>query len=181
MTHPNLLALDRHFDAAPAFVYALWSHPSLLSAWWGPEGHHLTTCEADVRAGGTWRFNMERDGQPHWIHGTYHEVIPDQRLTFSSHFDEFGVHSVISVRFAPEGQGTRMHFLQTGFPNADQHAGHTGGWTSSFGILEDLLLRLHGIGSVYPTLSPAKLSGVAQDLAEARRRHDETIAERTVR
>jgi uncharacterized protein YndB with AHSA1/START domain len=33
MTHPNLLALDRSFDAPPAFVFALWSHPALLSAW----------------------------------------------------------------------------------------------------------------------------------------------------
>ncbi|MFM7332804.1 MAG: hypothetical protein ACKO1H_00095 [Tabrizicola sp.] len=38
MTHPNLLALDRHFDATPAFTYALWTHPSLLATWWGPEG-----------------------------------------------------------------------------------------------------------------------------------------------
>ena len=44
MTHPNLLALDRHVDATPAFTFALWSHPSLLTAWWGPEGHHLAAC-----------------------------------------------------------------------------------------------------------------------------------------
>jgi uncharacterized protein YndB with AHSA1/START domain len=172
MTHPNFLALDRHFDASPEFVFGLWSHPSLLATWWGPEGHHLTTCEVDLRPGGNWRFNMERDGQPHWIHGTYHEIIPDQRLLFSSHFPEFNVHSTISLRFTPEGQGTRMRFLQTGFPNEEHYIGHKGGWTSTLSILEDLLLRLNGIGSVYPTLPPAKVSGVAQDLAEARRRHD---------
>lgn len=178
MSHPNLLALERHFDASPAFVYGLWTHPALLAGWWGPEGHHLTTCEVDLCPGGNWRFNMERDGQPHWIHGTYHEIIPDQRLVFSSHFPEFDVHSVISVRLKAEAQGTRMRFLQTGFPDAEQQAGHQGGWLSSFAILEDLLLRLHGIGSVYPALPPAKVSGVAQDLAEARRRHDADVADR---
>lgn len=176
MTHPNLLAIDRHFNATPAFTFALWSDPRLVSAWWGPDHHHLTTCEIDFRPGGTWCFNMERDGTPHWIHGTYHEIVPDQRLIFSSHFPEFDVHSVISVRFAPEGQGTQMRFLQTGFPNEENHTGHQTGWTQTFAILEDLLLRLHGIGSVYPTLPPAKLSSVAQDLAEARRRHDEATA-----
>ncbi|MFO1202682.1 MAG: SRPBCC family protein [Tabrizicola sp.] len=175
MTHPNLLALDHHFAATPAFTFALWSDPHLVSAWWGPEHHHLTTCEIDFRPGGTWRFNMERDGD-HWIHGTYHEIVPDQRLLFSYRFPEFGVQSIISLTFTPEGQGTRMHFLQTGFPNAGHRAGHKTGWTSTFSILEDLLLRLHGIGSVYPTLPPAKLSGVARDLAEARRRHDEAIS-----
>ncbi|WP_137112425.1 SRPBCC domain-containing protein [Rhodobacter sp. SY28-1] len=172
MTHPNLLALDRHLDATPGFAFALWSNPSLLAAWWGPEGHHLTTCEADLRPGGTWRFNMEKDGQPHWIHGTYHEVLPDQRLMFSYRFPEFGVQSVISLTFTPEGQGTCMHFLQTGFPDEENWRGHQGGWLSSFAILDDLLLKLHGIGSVYPTLPPAKPSTVAQDLMEARRRHD---------
>ena len=80
--------------------------------------------------------------------------------------------SILSLTFTAEGQGTRMRFLQTGFPDAENHAGHNGGWLSSFGILEDLLLKLHGIGSVYPTLPPAHVSSLAQDLAEARRRHD---------
>jgi uncharacterized protein YndB with AHSA1/START domain len=172
MTHPNLLALDRHLDTTPAFAFALWSDPRLVSAWWGPEGHHLATCEIDFRPGGTWRFNMEKDGQPHWIHGTYHEILPDHRLVLSYLFPQFGVQSVISLRFTPEGQGTRMQFLQTGFPDEENWRGHQGGWLSSFAILEDLLLRLHGIGSVYPTLPSARTSSIAQDLAEARRRHD---------
>jgi uncharacterized protein YndB with AHSA1/START domain len=175
MTHPNLLALDHHFAALPAFTFALWSDPRLVSAWWGPEGHHLTTCEIDFRPGGSWRFNMERDGQPHWAHGTYHQIIPGQRLMFSYRFPEFGVQSIISLTFTPDGTGTRLRFLQTGFPDEEQFLGHKTGWTSTLSILEDLLLRLHGIGSVYPTLPEAKLSGVAQDLAEARRRHDERL------
>jgi uncharacterized protein YndB with AHSA1/START domain len=172
MTHPSLLTLDRHLAASPAFAFALWSDPRLVSAWWGPEGHHLTTCEIDFRPGGNWRFNMAKGGQPHWIHGTYHQIIPDERLMFSYRFPEFAVQSIISLTFTAEGQGTRLRFLQTGFPNAENHEGHKGGWISSFAILEDLLLKLHGIGTVYPTLPPAKISGVAQDLAEARRRHD---------
>lgn len=176
MSHPNLLSLDHHFAAAPAFVFQLWSHPALVSAWWGPEGHHLATCEIDFRPGGTWRFNMERDGTAHWAHGTYHEITPDRRLLFSYRFPEFAVQSTISLNFTPDGQGTRLRFLQTSFPDAENHAGHKTGWLSSFSILEDLLLRLNGIGSLYPTLPPAKLSGVAQDLAEARRRHDEATA-----
>ena len=172
MTHPNLLALDHHFAAPPAFVFGLWSHPSLVSAWWGPEHHHLATCEIDFRPGGNWRFNMERDGAAHWVHGTYHEIVPDAGLLFSYRFAEFGVQSIVSIRLQADGQGTRMQFLQTGFPDAENHAGHAGGWSSTFGILEDLLLKLHGIGSVYPSLPAAKVSGVAADLAEARRRHD---------
>lgn len=172
----NLLAIDHHFSAPPAFVFGLWSHPSLVSAWWGPEGHRLTTCEIDFRPGGNWRFNMEKAGAAHWAHGTYHEVVPDRHLLFSYHFPMFDVHSIVSLRFAPQGAGTAMTLLQTGFPNQEHLTGHNGGWTSTFTILENLLLSLHGIGSVYPRLPPAGTSGLAQDLAEARRRHDAATA-----
>lgn len=172
MTHPNLLALDRHVAAAPGFVFALWSHPSLVSAWWGPEQFHLHSCEIDFRPGGNWRFHMASPDREHWIHGTYHQIVPEEFLMFSYRFPEFGVQSIVSLRFTPEGQGTRMRFLQTGFPNEEHLTGHKGGWTSTLAILEDLILKLNGIGSVYPTLPPARLSGVAEDLAEARRRHD---------
>jgi hypothetical protein len=67
------------------------------------------------------------------------------------------------------------NFLESGFPNAEHHADHKGGWTSTLSILEDLLLRSNGIGSVNPALPPAKTSGVAQDIAEARRRHDAEV------
>jgi uncharacterized protein YndB with AHSA1/START domain len=180
MTHhappATLLTLERCFPAPPPFVFALWSNPGLVSSWWGPEGHHLATCDMDLRPGGHWRFNMRRDGADHWTHGVYHEVVPDERLLFSYHFDAFDVHSIVSVRLAPEGAGTRLHFLQTGFPDAGHLAGHRGGWSSTFDILEDLLLKLHGIGSVYPTLPPARVSAVAADLAEARRRHDDALS-----
>lgn len=171
----NLLALDHHFSAPPEFVFTLWSHPSLVSAWWGPVGHHLTTCEIDFRPGGSWRFNIERDGAPHWIHGTYHQILPGQRLLFSYHFPEFAVHSIVSINLAAEGAGTRMRFLQTGFPDKENCEGHRFGWGSTLGILESLLLQLNGISSVYPSLPAGKLSGVARDLAEARRKHDELL------
>jgi uncharacterized protein YndB with AHSA1/START domain len=174
--HPNLLAIDRSLDAPPAFVFALWSNPALVSSWWGPEHHHLAACEIDFRPGGNWRFNMAREGADHWVHGTYHEIVPDQRMLFSYLFPEFGVQSVISIRFDPKGPGTRMQFLQTGFPDAENHAGHAGGWSSTFGILEDLILKLNGIGSVYPTLPPERVSSLAQDLAAARRRHDAEVS-----
>jgi uncharacterized protein YndB with AHSA1/START domain len=172
----NLLAMERHFAAPPPFVFALWSQPSLVAAWWGPADHHLTACEIDFRPGGRWRFNMARDGADHWIHGVYHEIAPDDRLVFSYHFDEFDVHSVVSVRLAAEGDGTRLTFLQTGFPDHGHRDGHGGGWTSTFDILQDLLLKLHGVGSVYPALPARQVTGVAADLAEARRRHDEERA-----
>jgi uncharacterized protein YndB with AHSA1/START domain len=171
----NILDLVRDFAAPVPYVFALWSRPEFVSAWWGPVGHRLTVCEIDFRPGGHWRFNMEEKGMPHWIRGVYHEILPGKRLSFSYHFDEFDVHSVVSVRFEPDGAGTRMHFRQTGFPSGDGRDGHERGWNSTFDILQKMLFAVHGIGSVLPDLPEARMSGVARDLAEARCRHDEEI------
>ena len=173
----NALRLTHLFTGPPALVWAVWTRPELIRSWFGSShGFRAHDIAVDLRPGGNWSLRNVNGAITEHVSGTCHEVIPDQRLTFSSHFNEFDVHSVISVRFAPEGQGTRMRFLQTGLPDEETWRGHQSGWLSSFAILEDLLLRLHGIGTVYPTLPPAKHSAVAQDLAEARRRHDQATA-----
>lgn len=167
--HPDqVLRLDRLLPARPGFAFALWQRPDLLSTWWGPEGFRLATCEIDFRPGGAWRFLMAKPDESHWIDGIYHQIAAPHRLVFSYHFREFGIDSVCSVAFAAEGQGTRMRFCQTGFPKAADREDHAWGWGSSFGLLETALLRLHGIGAVYPDLPEAKASGVARDLEAAR-------------
>ena len=74
--------------------------------------------------------------------------------------------------FAEAGDRTKMRFVQTGFPNAENFEGHGWGWGSTFRLLEDALLKLHGIGSVWPELPSAKESGVARDLEAARQRFE---------
>jgi uncharacterized protein YndB with AHSA1/START domain len=168
----NVLRIERRFDAPPAFVYALWTTPALLRPWWGPEGFRLATCEIDFRPGGRWRFNMVHPDREHWTSGVYHEMVPAERLVFSYNFDEYDVHSVVSIRLEAEGEATRMRFCQTGFPDAAERDGHGGGWGSTFRILEDALLALNGIGSVWPALPPQAEDGVARDLEAARQRFE---------
>jgi uncharacterized protein YndB with AHSA1/START domain len=172
----NVLRIDRHFAAPRPFVFALWADPALLRTWWGPAGMRLAACEIDFRPGGRWRYHMTAPGVSHWTTGVYHEILPGERLVFSYDFNDLDVHSVVSVRFAEAGAGTGMQFCQTGFPNAAERQGHGGGWGSTFQILEEVLLRLHGIGSVFPDLPPARRDGVARDLEAARQRFYEDLA-----
>lgn len=168
----QVLRIERRFDAPRAFVFALWQKPELLAPWWGPEGHRLKTCEIDFRPGGAWRFNMVKGDDSHWTRGVYHEIAGPERLVFSYHFDAFDIHSTVSIRFDEDGGATRMRFCQTGFPNAEHFEGHGWGWNSTFRVLGDALLRLHGMGSVWPELPPARESGVARDLEAARQRFE---------
>ena len=46
--------------------------------------------------------------------------------------------------FAEEGGKTRMTFQQSPFVSLEERDGHTEGWTSAFGRLDDALVALKG-------------------------------------
>ena len=52
------IVLARVIDAPRESVFEAWTDPEQLAAWFGPKGMTIETHEIDVRAGGTWRFDM---------------------------------------------------------------------------------------------------------------------------
>ena len=50
------IVLSRVLDAPRALVFKVWTEPQHLAAWFGPQGFHTETLEADIRVGGLWRF-----------------------------------------------------------------------------------------------------------------------------
>lgn len=52
------IVLSRVIDAPRGIVYAAWTDPDQIQAWFGPEGFAIETKEIDLRPGGVWRFDM---------------------------------------------------------------------------------------------------------------------------
>ncbi|WP_186458378.1 SRPBCC family protein [Neorhizobium alkalisoli] len=52
------IVLSRLIDAPRDLVYAAWTDPDQIQAWFGPEGFAIETKEIDLRQGGIWRFDM---------------------------------------------------------------------------------------------------------------------------
>lgn len=52
------IVLSRLIDAPRSLVYAAWTDPDQIQAWFGPEGFAIETKEIDLRTGGIWRFDM---------------------------------------------------------------------------------------------------------------------------
>ena len=52
------LVVTRTFNGPARIVFDAWTKPELLKRWWAPKsfGVSFISCEADVRAGGTYRF-----------------------------------------------------------------------------------------------------------------------------
>src|SRR3978361_250779 len=77
------LVVTRTFNAPARIVFEAWTMPELLKQWWVPKsfGASLLSCEADVRVGGRYRFEIGRDAaKPMVFFGKYIEVIPHARL-----------------------------------------------------------------------------------------------------
>ncbi len=52
------IVLTRLIDAPRSMVYAAWTDPDQIQAWFGPDGMAIETREIDLKPGGVWRFDM---------------------------------------------------------------------------------------------------------------------------
>jgi uncharacterized protein YndB with AHSA1/START domain len=145
----EILAISRVFDAPPALLFKLWANPAHRVRWWGPTGMALVRCEVDFRVGGAWRIVMARaDGYQHPVHGVFTEIEEPTRLCFTYINDEDGHEMLVEMDFMPEGDGTRMEFVQAPFLDVRLRNEHRFGWTSSLGLLNDYAIKVREVGGV---------------------------------
>jgi uncharacterized protein YndB with AHSA1/START domain len=138
MSVPDLgFTLDRTYAATAERVYAYFTDPDLMAAWFCPNPDVPTTCELDVRPGGSWRVVMGA-----WVvAGSYVEVEPPTRLVFTfdwAHDDE--PPTTVTVQITPDGDRTHLVLAHE---EAGVDGGHEQGWTLSFARL-DRELAGHG-------------------------------------
>jgi uncharacterized protein YndB with AHSA1/START domain len=75
------ILITREFDAPKHLVYEAWTTPELVRRWWNAQRGEVTTCEIDLRVGGTWRYVMvTEDGTEVGFHGEYRELVPNERM-----------------------------------------------------------------------------------------------------
>jgi uncharacterized protein YndB with AHSA1/START domain len=75
------ILITREFDAPRHLVYKAWTTPELVARWWTARRGSAKSMEIDLRVGGRWRYAMETpDGQEVAFHGTYREIVPNERV-----------------------------------------------------------------------------------------------------
>jgi uncharacterized protein YndB with AHSA1/START domain len=142
------LVLTRTFNGPARLVFEAWTKPELLKRWWVPRsiGTVLLACEADVRVGGRYRFEIGREGsKPMAFFGRYIEVTPCARLVWTNEESDDG--AVTTVTFEENSGRTRVvvHELYPSKQALDAVlAGMEGGLPESFAQLDELLLTLGG-------------------------------------
>lgn len=142
------LVVTRTFNAPARIVFEAWTTPGLLLQWWAPKslGLSFLSCEADVRAGGTYRFVFAHPAskEPMAFFGRYLEVSPPSRLVWTN--DEGGEGgAVTTVTFDEEG-GKTLLVMRDLYPSKEAldaaiASGSTSGdMSETFDQLEALLV-----------------------------------------
>ncbi len=137
----EMLDLRHVFRAPPAKVFAAFTDPKIVAAWFGPTRTRVNVVELDLRVGGDYRFDMHMaNGEVVKLVGTYVEISPPQRLVFTwSWVGGETQNSEVTLDFRPHEAGTELSLVHRKLPSADQRDNHEEGWISSFGCLEEAL------------------------------------------
>ena len=138
------IVVRREFGAPAAKVWQAMTEPDHLRRWLGNPGFPLTTCEMDVRVGGTYRWVFDTpDGAGMGVSGTFDEVVPYSRLVTTEKFDAFPGPSVNTMVFDDLGDRTSMT-LTLVYPSREirdgwVESGMTDGMTQGYERLDELL------------------------------------------
>ena len=101
----------RLFDAPRALVYEAWTNAKHLDQWFGPKGFTTRTLEADIRAGGRWRFVMIGPDGKEWDNRmVYLELEKPSRIVVEhgSDKDDDPERFHVTVTFTEEGGKTKL-------------------------------------------------------------------------
>ena len=141
-TKPSL-TLKRRINAAPSKIYAAWTDPEKLAAWFGPskvrEGS--LQAETDLRVGGRYRISFNAtDGEYFQVGGVYREIVADELLVMSWAWHSTPEReSQLSISLKPDGAGTLLTLHHEQFFDQAARDGHEKGWTDLLGKLEQSL------------------------------------------
>jgi uncharacterized protein YndB with AHSA1/START domain len=100
------ILITREFDAPKHLVYKAWTTPELVRRWWHANRGEMTTCEIDLRVGGTWRYVMIAEGGLEvGFHGEYREIVPNERLVSTEVFEGFPEGEALDTLTLTEADG----------------------------------------------------------------------------
>jgi len=135
------LVVTRTFAAPRERVFKAWTDPKQLSRWFGPSDDYTAKAEIDLRIGGAYRIDIRHnDGNVHTVLGTYREIIPPEKLSFTWQWEgSTAPDTLVTIDFASIGNATEITMTHQKFTDLETRNRHNEGWTGGLNRLERML------------------------------------------
>ncbi len=132
------LTVRREIAASAKDLFDAWLDPAKLAIFMRPGGGPRATVKNDPRVGGTFEIIMQVPSGPVPHTGTYREIDRPRRLVFTWNSPHAGKNdSLVTVEFHPAGKATEIVLTHEGLPSKGEVDGHTKGWTSILGLIDE--------------------------------------------
>jgi uncharacterized protein YndB with AHSA1/START domain len=130
------LYVTRVVPASRERVFAAWTTPDAIKAWFGPPDCKVLDAQIELRIGGKYYIllSTERLGQIS-VSGQYKEVKPPEKLMFTWRWDGSAeltdATSLVTVEFLAAGAATEIRLTHEQLPTLESRDNHGHGWNST--------------------------------------------------
>jgi uncharacterized protein YndB with AHSA1/START domain len=139
----NTVRLHRVLRTPPDRLYRAFIDPGAMAKWLPPNGFTATVYEMDARVDGRWRMSFTNfsTGNSHSFGGRYLELVPGERLRYTSLFDDPNLpgEMVTTVLLKQVFCGTELNVTQEGIPDVIPTEACYLGWQESLTLLAKLV------------------------------------------
>ena len=139
----NTVRLHRVLTAPPDRIYRAFLDPQAMAKWLPPHGFTAQFDRMDAKVGGGWHgsFTNFGNGRKHSFGGKYLELVPGERLRYTSTFDDPNLagEMTTTVTLRKVSVGTEMHVVQEGIPEMIPAEACYLGWQESLQLLKQLV------------------------------------------
>ena len=116
----STVQLHRVLRAPPERVYRAFLNAESMAKWLPPNGFTGKVHTMDAKVGGHWRMSFTNFTTGHSMSfgGTYLELVKDQRISYTSQFDDPNLpgEMTTTITLKAVSCGTDMTAVQTGIP-----------------------------------------------------------------
>lgn len=99
------LRMIRTFKTPIELMWKVWTDPSHIVNWWGPNGFTNTIQVMDFKKGGEWKLTMHGpDGTNYPNRSIFNEIVPFKKIVFTHYNPNFAT----TVLFNARGEDTEI-------------------------------------------------------------------------